>query len=160
MPSDLTYSDSSSQPRQDKSDVALLALSDRDMVVTFFALSRLGYIVMMLSPILSGKACESLLEAVGCESIVYGETPSIRLTVGNILQRKLVSCRPLPRSLLNTKAEPRFFFLCRDRNPDKTAVILHSLGSTDTPKPLFLTHRALMSHLLKGPRLTSFNPLP
>ncbi|KAJ5593482.1 hypothetical protein N7537_010386 [Penicillium hordei] len=147
-------------PRQSKSIVALLSVSDLDMVVTFFALSRLGYIVMMLSPRLSGKACVTLLEAVGCETIVYGETATIRATMGDILQRKLVSCRPLPRASLDTQAEPRFFFLCRDRNPDKTAVILHSSGSTGAPNPLFLTHRALMTHPLKGPRLTSFNPLP
>ncbi|KAJ6027465.1 uncharacterized protein N7446_003943 [Penicillium canescens] len=147
-------------PRRNKSVIALLALSDLDMVVTFFALSRLGYIVLMLSPRLSGEACVSLLETVGCDSIVYGGSPSIRSTVGSILQRKLVSCRPLPRSSLDTKAEPRFFFLCRDRNPDKTALILHSSGSTGTPKPLFLTHRALMTHPLRGPGLTLFNPLP
>ncbi|KAJ6019415.1 hypothetical protein N7522_001482 [Penicillium canescens] len=147
-------------PRRNKSVVALLALSDLDMVVTFFALSRLGYIVLMLSPRLSGKACVSLLETAGCATIVYGETPSIRSMVGNILQRKLVSCRPLPRSSLDTKAKPRSFFLRRDRNPDKTAVILHSSGSTGTLKPLFLTHRALMTHPLRGPGLTSFNPLP
>ncbi|KAJ5346157.1 AMP-dependent synthetase/ligase [Penicillium brevicompactum] len=147
-------------PKQTRSIVALLALSDLDMVVTFFALSRLGYIVMMLSPRLSGKACVSLLEAVGCETIVYGETPGIRTTVGGILQRRLVSCHSLPRCSLDNKSEASFSILCRDRNPDTPAVILHSSGSTGPPKPLFLTHRALMSYLLEGPGLTSFSPLP
>lgn len=143
--------------------VALLTLSDLNMVITFFALSRLGYTVMMLSPRLSGEACVSLLDKVGCETILYGSTASIRTTMGEILRQKLVSCRPMPDSSLRD-TETSFFLLHRRRNPevqrDKTALILHSSGSTGTPKPLFLTHRALMTHPRRGPGLTSFNPLP
>lgn len=143
--------------------VALLTLSDLSMVITFFALSRLGYTVMMLSPRLSGGACALLLDKVNCETIIYGNTGSIRTTMGEILQQKLVSCRPMPNtSLQNT--ETSFLVLHRHRNSEaqsnKTALILHSSGSTGTPKPLFLTHRALMTHPLRGPGLTSFNPLP
>ena len=133
------------------------------MVVTFFALSRLGYTVMMLSPRLSGEACVSLLDKVNCETIIYGKTSSIRTTMGEILQRKLVSCRPMP-STLHDNTETSFLVLHRNRNSEaqrnKIALILHSSGSTGTPKPLFLTHRALMTHPLRGPGLTSFNPLP
>lgn len=132
------------------------------MVITFFALSRLGYTVMMLSPRLSGGACVSLLDKVNCETIIYGNTGSIRTTMGEILQQKLVSCRPMPNtSLQNTETS---FLVLRHRNSEaqrnKTALILHSSGSTGTPKPLFLTHRALITHPLRGPGLTSFNPLP
>lgn len=133
------------------------------MVITFFALSRLGYTVMMLSPRLSGEACVSLLEKVNCETIIYGKTSSIRTTMGEILQRKLVSCRPMP-STQHDNTETSFLVLHRNRNSEaqrnKIALILHSSGSTGTPKPLFLTHRALMTHPLRGPGLTSFNPLP
>lgn len=151
------------QPREDGSVVALLTLSDLTMVVTFFALSRLGYTVMMLSPRLSGEACVSLLNTVGCETIIYGKTNNIRATMGDILQRKLVSCRPMPNAL-HANTETSFLVLHRNRNYEsqrnKTALILHSSGSTGTPKPLFLTHRALMTHPLRGPGLTTFNPLP
>ncbi|KAJ5179953.1 hypothetical protein N7492_003163 [Penicillium capsulatum] len=150
-------------PREDGVVVALLTLSDLAMVVTFFALSRLGYTVMMLSPRLSGEAAVSLLDTVGCETIIYGKTNSIRATMGDILQRKLVSCRPMPNAL-HANTETSFLVLHRHRNYEaqrnKTALILHSSGSTGTPKPLFLTHRALMTHPLRGPGLTSFNPLP
>jgi acyl-CoA synthetase (AMP-forming)/AMP-acid ligase II len=130
------------------------------MVVTFFALSRLGYTVMMLSPRLSGEACVSLLETVNCETIIYGNSSNIRSTLGEILRRKLVSCRPMLSGSSYKKSESSFLVLHQNRNPAKIALILHSSGSTGIPKPLFLTHKALMTHPLRGPGLTTFNPLP
>jgi acyl-CoA synthetase (AMP-forming)/AMP-acid ligase II len=130
------------------------------MVVTLFALSRLGYTVMMLSPRLSGEACVSLLETVGCETIIYGKSVNIRSTLGDILRRMPVSCRPILPCCLISRAESSLLVLHRNRNPENIALILHSSGSTGTPKPLFLTHKAIMTHPLRGPGLTSFNPLP
>lgn len=136
------------------------------MVVTFFALSRLGYTVMMLSPRLSAAACVSLLDVTGCDTILYGQTPNIRATMGEILRLKLVACRPMiQRAGLDEYAsESTFVVLNRSRNPEvqtnKIALILHSSGSTGTPKPLYLSHKALMTHPLRGPGLTSFNSLP
>jgi acyl-CoA synthetase (AMP-forming)/AMP-acid ligase II len=115
---------------------------------------------MMLSPRLSGEACVALLETVSCNTIIYGKSSSIRTTLGDILQRRPVSCRPMLSCSVKVKSESSFLVLNRNRNPERTAVILHSSGSTGTPKPLFLTHRALMTHPLRGPGLTSFNPLP
>lgn len=133
------------------------------MVVTFFALSRLGYTVMMVSPRLAGDACASLLDTVGCENIIYGDTKTIRKTIGSIIQQKLVTCRPMPRTS-GVKTETSLLVLHRSRNSTKqrgkVALILHSSGSTGTPKPLYLTHQALMTHPLRGPGFTSFNPLP
>lgn len=130
------------------------------MVITFFALSRLGYTIMMLSPRLSGDACVSLLETVNCESIIYGQSPNIRSTLGEILCRKLVTCRPILSSSLYNKLQSPSLVLNRNRNPERVALILHSSGSTGTPKPLFLTHRAIMTHPLRGPGFSSFNTLP
>ncbi|KAJ5532996.1 AMP-dependent synthetase/ligase [Penicillium frequentans] len=150
-------------PKKDGCIVALLTLSDLSMVITLFALSRLGYTVMILSPRLSGDACVSLLNTVGCENVIYGKTGTIRTTMGEILQRKLITCRPIP-TLSDSNTETSLLVLHRKRNSeaqrDKIALILHSSGSTGDPKPLFLTHRALMTHPLKGPGLTSFNSLP
>lgn len=118
---------------------------------------------MMLSPSLPGEACVSLLDTACCEIIIYGNTGRIRTTMGEILQRKLVSCRPMPNASLHN-TESSILILHRNRSSEaqrnKIALILHSSGSTGTPKPLYLTHRALMTHPLRGPGLTSFNPLP
>lgn len=135
------------------------------MVITFFALSRLGYTVMMLSPRLSAAACVSLLDAVGCDTILYGETPSIRVTLGEVLRLKLVACRPMvQRPSKQTHDATSILVLHRSRSPDagrnKIALIIHSSGSTGIPKPLYLSHKALMTHPFRGPGLTSFNSLP
>ncbi|KAL4891809.1 hypothetical protein BDV59DRAFT_208792 [Aspergillus ambiguus] len=153
-------------PRRETATVALFTLSDLNMVVTFFALSRLGYTVMMLSPRLSAAACVSLLDMTGCDTILYGETPSIRATMGEILRLKLVACRPMIQraSLGDYATESTYVVLNRSRNPEaqknKIAMIIHSSGSTGTPKPLYLSHGALMTHPLRSPGLTSFNSLP
>lgn len=115
---------------------------------------------MMLSPRLSGEACVSLLETVNCESIIYGQSPNIRSTLGEILRRRLVTCRPMLSCSLYNKLQSPSLVLQRNRNPEKVALILHSSGSTGTPKPLFLTHKAIMTHPLRGPGFTSFNTLP
>ena len=115
---------------------------------------------MMLSPRLSGEACISLLETVNCESIIYGQSPNIRSTLGEILRRRLVTCRPILSCSLYNKLQSPPLVLQRNRNPEKAALILHSSGSTGTPKPLFLTHKAIMTHPLRGPGFTSFNTLP
>jgi acyl-CoA synthetase (AMP-forming)/AMP-acid ligase II len=136
------------------------------MVVTFFALSRIGYTIMMLSPRLSAAACVSLLDRVGCDTLLYGQTASIRATVGEILRLKLVTCRPIiQRPFMEESWDgPSVIVLHRSRNREgqrnRIALILHSSGSTGTPKPLFLSHKALMTHPLRGPGLTSFNSLP
>ncbi|PWY74330.1 NRPS-like enzyme [Aspergillus heteromorphus CBS 117.55] len=153
-------------PRHDRATVALFTLSDLNMVVTFFALSRLGYTVMMLSPRLSATACVSLLDLVDCDTILYGQTPNIRATMGEILRLKLVACRPIvPRpSLDEESSQDSVLMLRRTRHPElqinKIALILHSSGSTGTPKPLYLSHKALMTHPTRGPGFTSFNSLP
>lgn len=152
------------QPKDDAATVALLTLSDINMVITFFALSRLGYTVMMLSPRLAGEACVSLLDQVNCDTILYGRSGSIQSTVAEILGQKTVNRHPIPDASMAAAAETILPDLHHNRmsrsQRNKIALVLHSSGSTGTPKPLFLTHEALMTHPLRGPGLTSFNPLP
>lgn len=134
------------------------------MIITFFALSRLGYAVMMLSPRLSTEACGSLLQKVKCHTVLYGETPAIHATIEKLLNEKGVSCRPIMKTFV---ASPQIIATHIQhgvrtslRRSNDIALILHSSGSTGVPKPMFLSHMALMSHPPRGPGLTSFNPLP
>ncbi|CAG8948565.1 unnamed protein product [Penicillium salamii] len=150
-------------PKTDRAIIGLFTLSDLNMVITVFALSRLGYTVMILSPRLSADACVTLLNTVGCDNMIYGNSAHIGATMDDILQLKSVTSRPMP-TLADARLKPSSLGLRRKQDPDternKIALILHSSGSTGTPKPLYLTHRALMTHPLKGPGMTSFNPLP
>lgn len=134
------------------------------MVITFFAMSRLGYTVMMLSPRLSGEACASLLDQVDCHTIIYGQARTIETTIEEILQYRAVTCHPLIdiRTLQATNCNKTMAHKVKnsaDRKHD-VALILHSSGSTGSPKPMFLTHQALMTHPLRGPGFSSFNTLP
>ena len=48
----------------------------------------------------------------------------------------------------------------RQSENEKTALIIHSSGSTGLPKPVFLSHRALLTHPTQGSGLHNFNALP
>lgn len=68
--------------------MALLAYLDFNMIVTFFALGRLAYTPMMISPTLSGSECLSLLKTVGCETIIYGLATETRAVIDQILRKE------------------------------------------------------------------------
>lgn len=158
------YSDKSNQ--NSHSIVALLTPSDLSMVATFFALSRMGYTVMMLSPRLSATACVALLDTVGCDNILHGQTTSIQTTMDEISQLRRVHSQPVCHmgislsSDLNSATARVTFEHGKNPDPNRIALILHSSGTTGMPKPLYLSHRAIMTHPLRGPGLTSFNSLP
>ena len=121
---------------------------------------------MMLSPRLSASACVSLLERVSCDTVLYGQTSSIRSTLGEIIRLKPIACRPIVQRSFHHNRSQDSSILVIHRNHDsapkrsRIALILHSSGSTGSPKPLFLSHGALVTHPLRGPGLTSFNSLP
>lgn len=50
--------------------IGLLGLSSFEYIVTMFALSRLGYTVLILSPRLPAHAYESLLDETRCNTLV------------------------------------------------------------------------------------------
>lgn len=48
----------------------------------------------------------------------------------------------------------------REEENSRTALVIHSSGSTGLPKPIFLSHRALLCHPTQGSGLHNFNALP
>ena len=170
QPSEQGHSEEESSGNS-RSIVAIFSLSNLDMIATFFALTRLGYTIMMLSPRLAAPACVYLLDTVGCDTIICGQTASIQTTAKEILQLKKVACYTVPpRSISSTDApsttssSPSGHATSDVRsnilNPEETALIMHSSGTTGTPKPLFISHSSIMGHPLRGPGLTSLNTLP
>lgn len=143
--------------------MALLTLSDLNMVITFFALSRLGYSVLMLSPHLPADACAALLQDTACHLVLYGQTPAIHMTVQRV-ESPSVHCFPISEVPLMGPWGPGP--AARDRPPLPTmratdpAVILHSSGSTGRPKPVTITHGVLVSQLRQSRGLSAFNTLP
>jgi acyl-CoA synthetase (AMP-forming)/AMP-acid ligase II len=146
--------------------IALLTLSDMSMVINLFALSRLGYTVMMLSPRLPAAACVSLLSVTGCNTLLHGDTINIRSAVEEIVQLKQISLQPLRSWKSQNTArktddlDMETIMTSAARNPQTIALILHSSGSTGTPKPIYLSHKSMVCQLSSGTGFSSFNPLP
>lgn len=143
--------------------MAILAPSDLGMLASLFALSRLGYTVMMLSPRLAADACVSLLDGVGCSTILHGQTVHIQTTMQGIQSiKKSIIGHPVPSEAVISavNVDSVLVTATAEQNAENIALIMHSSGSTGTPKPLLLSHRALMTIPLHGSGLSIFGPLP
>lgn len=145
--------------------VALLAGSSFEVILTFFALNRLGYAVLFLSTRLTAPAYARLLSMADCSQMVivkqYGQTfldictERPGCTSFPILQRDDWFNRPA--------VSPQFQRSDVDstRESKKMAWILHSSGSTGFPKPIFLTNYQCLANFRKsfGLRLFNISPL-
>lgn len=128
--------------------MGLLGLSTLDYVINMWALSRLGYAVLVLSPRLATDAYQSLLRATGCHTLVYAsnfETTARKLAIQRHLRLILRSeyDRPgftgvLPVHSYGPEAQ------------DRVAFILHSSGSTGLPKPIYATHKTALDNYTSG----------
>ncbi|KAJ6114772.1 hypothetical protein N7486_000550 [Penicillium sp. IBT 16267x] len=145
--------------------VALLAGSSFEVILTFFALNRLGYAVLFLSTRLTAPAYARLLNMVVCDQMIIAKqynqtvldicTERPGCTSFPILQRDDWFHRPavsprFQRSNVNPAWESK-----------KMAWILHSSGSTGFPKPIFLTNYQCLANFRKsfGLRLFTISPL-
>ncbi|KAL4906800.1 hypothetical protein BDW74DRAFT_149651 [Aspergillus multicolor] len=127
--------------------VAILGTSNLDYIVSLFALSRLGYAVLLLSTRLSTEAYTNLLAQTHCGHILYSS--STRKAVASIQ-----GVAPNVNSLLI----PEFssYAQCTELSDlgvagsaelaRKWAFIIHSSGSTGLPKPIFQTHAACIAN--------------
>ena len=142
--------------------IALLGASDLNYIVSFFALSRLGYVVFLLSPRLAPLACAALLKKMGCHMILY--TPLNEVTVTKILQERFLSSMlMIRRSDFDKLRLYKMRYTREGASPaevSRTALILHSSGSTGLPKPIWLSHRRIMTHIANGFNMTCFTALP
>ena len=144
--------------------MALLAPSNLDFIVSFFALSRLGYTVLCLSLRITPTAIINLLQVTNSVTIVQGHSPHIDATLQKVNKDWPVKSLRLPtRSDYDRPPcdEPRFVReFDREEENGRMALIIHSSGSTGLPKPVMLTHKALLNHPIQGSGLHNFNALP
>lgn len=143
--------------------VALLATTNFDYIITFFALNRLGITALFLSTRLTAGAYARLLELADCEILIVSEPKrdvieEINLsgrqphyTAIPILQRQHYRS-PLPAPPVFTRPGP----VDVAREGRKMAWILHSSGSTGFPKPIFLTNLACLANFRKSFGLRAF----
>ncbi|KAK7965910.1 NRPS-like enzyme [Apiospora aurea] len=138
--------------------VALFVQSDLSFVATFFALFRLGCKALIMSIRLGEPACLNLLTTTECDTILYGTTARITAAIAD-LKKAVPRLRFMPTG--RTSPEP-FIRPIADKEAEhvQTSLIMHSSGSTGLPKPLFLSHRSIITTLPTGTGLRAFNALP
>ncbi|EEA26739.1 hypothetical protein EYB25_002224 [Talaromyces marneffei] len=142
--------------------VGIFAPSNVDFVVTFFALSRLGYKVLCLSLRLAPVAIINLLKQTQCETIVHGATSQILTTLSAVSQEQTITTLAVPtRAQYETSEGPLFVReFDRDTETNEIGLVMHSSGSTGLPKPVFLSHKNVLTHPVQGAGMNNFGALP
>ncbi|KAL6717390.1 hypothetical protein ACLMJK_005305 [Lecanora helva] len=134
----------------DPAVIALLAPTDLAYIITFFALARLGYTILCLSPRLAPNSCAKLIEETGAVRLVPGgstQTATLAAQTFELLQKPTEETKIAGReSFDRPQLERPFKRHQQDRNIETnwTLAILHSSGSTGLPKPIYIPHRRLM----------------
>ncbi|KAL9123590.1 MAG: hypothetical protein Q9175_008325 [Cornicularia normoerica] len=142
--------------------IGLLGPSNFEYIITMFALGRLGYTVLILSPRLAVHAYESLLEETQCNTLVI--STDLNPAIDRIRQRRqLRSLSIIPNDdfqMYRATARERSVE-CRETSmSQKIAFIMHSSGSTGPPKCIYLTHAACLHNFSMGYPLECFLTLP
>lgn len=144
--------------------IALLTGSSLEVIITFFALNRLGYAVLFLSTRLTAPAYIRLLGLVNCNKMICLD--HFEPVVNDIRTERpgFTSHRMLLReNWFNRPAStPRFQRHGVDhvKESKKITWILHSSGSTGFPKPIFLTNYQTLANWRKSFALRLFNISP
>ncbi len=145
--------------------MAQLGPTDLTYIISFFALSRLGYAILCLSPRLASDACAKLITECEPVALIPGKTPQVDLLLTetkkllSISIIDIVSRKQLDQS--DGKGEP-FARGNVDRETERswTCCILHSSGSTGLPKAIHIPHRRLMMPIPTSPDKVEFNTFP
>ncbi|KAB2573270.1 Non-canonical non-ribosomal peptide synthetase FUB8 [Lasiodiplodia theobromae] len=154
--------------------VALLAPSSFEVIVTILAVSRLGWALLFLSPRLVPAAHARLLQMCDCTTMIVAPvyqptTPAISSSLSS--SSSSPTNNPLTTLPLITRPDYRCTHPTTTTFPPtppsvaalqstKTAWIIHSSGSTGFPKPIPLSHRALLANFSKGLGLRAFCASP
>jgi acyl-coenzyme A synthetase/AMP-(fatty) acid ligase len=142
--------------------IALLGPSDLEFMITMFALSRLGYTILILSPRLAIEAHVALLKVTGCSTLCYAST--LEPTVHTIQKtEKLRTLKILNRSDFEHSENETPLLRIKDELTEmrhKIAFIMHSSGSTGLPKPIFQTHEACLENYAMGHEMRGFLTVP
>ena len=129
--------------------IALLGPTDLGYIITFFALARLGFTSLCLSPRLAPNAYEKLLRETGAIAIISGrssQTVSIVAQLQEFVQIKTIIQTSRADFDKPTWIEPPFQRqnINRDAEKEWILAILHSSGTTGLPKSIHLSHRRIM----------------
>lgn len=121
-------------------------MTNLDYVVALFALSRLGYTVVLLSLRLKPGAIASLLKATSATAIIHDACPTATGTVeavGDIASTLVTPMVTRPEFDVPTTETPLSRFFTADEQKLTSALVFHTSGSTGMPKPIHMKHKDL-----------------
>lgn len=133
------------------------------MIVTILAISRLGWALLFLSPRLTPAAHARLLRMTDCKTMIAAPeyAPVVSQIAQDLSDPAFTSLRTITRA--DYRAAPpttppatSSAAAASALQAAKTAWIIHSSGSTGFPKPIPLSHRALLANFAKGLGLRAF----
>ncbi|PYI12331.1 putative NRPS-like enzyme [Aspergillus sclerotiicarbonarius CBS 121057] len=124
--------------------VSILGPSNLDYIVSLFALSRMGYAVLLLSTRLSTEAYANLLALTNCTSLAHAQSSA--KAVRPVVETSSVATFAIPEFANYSEGQPTTPRAGTPPESLKWAFIIHSSGSTGLPKPIFQTHGACISN--------------
>jgi acyl-CoA synthetase (AMP-forming)/AMP-acid ligase II len=135
--------------------VAILAPSSLDYIVTIFALSRMGFSLLLLSNRLATEAYVSLLQKTRCHRMVTTATfdKSVEAIKVNEANWSINAYPFSEKSHYDIPIPSGPYYKRTADGPtasEGTAFIIHSSGSTGLPKPIFQTHKACLANYSSG----------
>lgn len=107
----------------------------------------------------------NLLKQTNCNIIAHGETPQIAATIEAVSQERSLKTVVAPnrarygRAFLSNES-PFVRQFDPDSETDEIGLIMHSSGSTGLPKPVFLSHKNVLTHPVQGAGMNNFGALP
>ncbi|KAH9832694.1 Acetyl CoA synthetase-like protein [Teratosphaeria destructans] len=143
--------------------IALLSPSSFEVILTIFALNRLGYAILFLSTRLTAEALARLMDIASAHKIIRSDTFSKTVSEISDIQ---TTCQAVPvlrrqdwHNILPSSPyhqDPD----TRKAQGKRIAWILHSSGSTGFPKPIFLTNHQCLANFRKSFGLRGFCASP
>ncbi|KAI0726890.1 L-aminoadipate-semialdehyde dehydrogenase [Fomitopsis betulina] len=150
--------------------IAVLTTSAVDETLLEIALAKLGLTPILLSVNNSVPAVAHLCKITNSSHLVYGsrfgseahEAQKILSEQGVVLEIVPERRFPIwgPGGVEDAKIEPFPAVLTPQQERDRMCVILHSSGSTGFPKPVFISHFAMIANIAGFVSKPGFSALP
>ena len=110
-------------------------------------------------------AIVNLLKQTNCNIIVRGNTQPIAATTAAVSQEVSLKTVLVPGRAQYGKPrlsnDPPFVRqFDRETETNEIGLVMHSSGSTGLPKPVFLSHRNVLTHPVQGAGMDNFGALP
>ena len=126
-------------------NVAMIFKNEYNYVKTFFALTTLGAIAVIVPPVLPSQALYGSIKKFDIEAVVYGEEAETNITALKDMVSSIpyVSYNQLNNLKESAPADDSV-------KPTDAAAIMFTGGTTGTPKGAVLSHRALLRGAYNG----------